>query len=587
MQNPNQHPKKQLQSRPVRTLIGYNQNAPASAGDINLEQLKLNVLPLLNVELLNELSTPSGETELLVANLSPQTFQQLQANYPHFNVEEDELMDIFRPTQGESSFLPNATANIIPAAAEEFTVKIVVKDNSTQKPIAQAGVSIIGSIWYENGITDENGEVSLTLYGETSDTIQGLMVKPARNYWSFWLPSPALQTGQPNPVYLRPLQDQIPNFPQQEVYGWGQQAMGLNAAEVPYRGNGVKVAVIDSGGYLEHLDLPTEATGADFTKDATDTSWQLDTVGHGSHVAGVIVGLIESSGIRGFAPDADYYVFKIFPGGTFSALIESLNQCIEAQVDVVNLSLGSSKYSEQLVQKIREATDAGVACIAAAGNSATKIQYPAAYDDVLAVAAIGQQNTFPADSGHSRQIGEQQSSDGEYFAAKFTCFAQDDQRMDVCAPGVAVTSPVPNQPNAYAAWDGTSMACPHVVGLATLMLEAREEIRTMPRGRSRVEALFQAIRDSAEDLGLPLEYQGSGLPNVLKALNLEAETTPGDGNDSDSGTGGSGKPDPVDGDSDDTGNGQHCKADADIKALQQVEQLLQNALEKLREQVTE
>ena len=564
-----EQPIQQLQSRPVRTLIGYNQNAPTSAGDITLEQLKLNVLPLLNVELLNELSMPGGEPELLVANLEPQAFQQLQENYQHLNVEEDALLDIFRPTQGEVSFFPNADANIIPASAEEFTVKIVVKDNSTQAPIAQAGVYIIGSIWYENGITDENGEVSLTLYGETSDTIRGLMVKPARNYWSFWLPNPALQTDQPNPVYLKPLQDQIPDFPQQETYGWGQQAMGLNAAQVPYRGQGIKVAIIDSGGYLDHLDLPDEATGADFTKDATETSWQNDTVGHGSHVAGVIVGLIEASGIRGFAPEADYYVFKIFPGGTFSALIESLNQCIEAQVDVVNLSLGSSKYSEQLAQKIRKATDQGVACIAAAGNSATKIQYPAAYDDVLAVAAIGQQNTFPTDSGHSRQIGEQQSSDGEYFAAKFTCFAQDDQRMDVCAPGVAVTSPVPNQPDAYAAWDGTSMACPHVVGLATLILEAREGIRTMPRGRARVEALFQAIRDSADDLGLPLEYQGSGLPNVLKALNLEAATPPGNGN------------------SDDTSNEEHCEADANIEALQQIEQLLQDALEKLQEQVAE
>jgi len=573
-------PIQQLKSRPVRTLIGYNQNVPASAGDLTLEQLKLQVFPLVNAELLNEIVTPTGEIELLVANLEPEKFKQLQDNYQHFNVEVDELLDIFRPTTGEASFLPNADANIIPAAAEEFTVTLVVKDINTQTPIPQAGVYLIGSIWYANGITDKNGEVSLTLYGETSDTLKGLMVKPARNYWSFWLPNPALPRDQPNTVYLRPLQDKIPNFPQQEVYGWGQQAMKLNAAQVPYRGNGVKVAIIDSGGYLEHLDLPDEATGADFTKDATETSWQQDTIGHGSHVAGVIGGLIEATGIRGFAPDADYYVFKIFPGGTFSALIDSLNQCIEAQVDLVNLSLGSSKYSEQLVQKIREATDAGVACIAAAGNSATKIQYPAAYDDVLAVAAIGQHNTFPTDSGHNRQIGQYQSTDGQYFAAKFTCFAQDDQRMDVCAPGVAVTSPVPNQPDAYAAWDGTSMACPHVVGLAALILESREDIRTMPRGRARVEALFQAIRASADDLGLPPDYQGSGLPNVLKALNLQSETSPGEGDGDHSGDEDDHSPD--DGD----GTDNSCDTDGSTEVWQQVEELLKEALQLLKDQAS-
>ena len=198
---------------------------------------------------------------------------------------------------------------------------------------------------------------------------------------------------------------------------------------------------------------------------------------------------------------------------------------------MVNLSLGSKKRSELLENKIREATEQGVACIAAAGNSATKIQYPAAFEDVFSVAAIGQTETFPEVSYHLRQVGQHTSRDGQYFSARFTCFAEAGQRMDVCAPGVAVISTVPNQPTAYAAWDGTSRACPHVVGLAAVMLEARAALREMPRGQARVEAVFKAIRERAEDLGLPVAYQGSGLPNVRKALSVGVGAPPETGVD--------------------------------------------------------
>jgi subtilisin len=515
----------QITNRPKRVLVGKPRNLPANLEPVDLDILAQTVFPALNIALVNKVMDVSGKTELLVVEMSATNFEQLKTNYAHrLIIEEDYPLELFQPITIQPPILTNFSTNLVPSEAG-LTVQLVVKDSQSQQPIANAHVNLTGSIWYAEGVTDQQGRVQLTLYGETPTTLRGLMVRPDSNYWSFWMDNPTIRAEQDNTVYLKPIAEHMPGFPQQESLGWGQQAMGLKAAQ-SHRGRGIKVGIIDSGGYIAHEELGDHAEGKDFTQDATATSWQQDEMGHGTHVAGVIVGLVNASGIKGFAPEADYFVYKIFPGGTFAALINSLNQCIAAGVDVVNLSLGSSQYSELLEQKIQEATEAGVACIAAAGNSATKLQYPAAYTDVFAVSAIGEFKTFPQDSTHLRQIGEYQSSDGRFFTAKFTCFAESGQRMDVCAPGVAVVSAVSVQADAYAAWDGTSMACPHVVGLAALMLEAREDIRSIPRGRSRVEALFQAIRDSADDLGLPRSYQGSGLPNTLKALGVKPQTDP-------------------------------------------------------------
>ena len=220
------------------------------------------------------------------------------------------------------------------------------------------------------------------------------------------------------------------------------------------------------------------------------------------------------------------FAIKVLPGGRFSNLIEALNRCVELQVDLVNLSLGSEHSSELLDERIRELKELGIACIVAAGSTGGPVQYPASSPHVLAVAAIGKHGEFPADSYHGKEVWEG-SPEGaeEFFSASFTCSGPE---VDVCAPGVAILSCVP--PNTYGVWDGTSMAAPHVTGLAAVVLAHHPDFQApfRPRNAARVERLFQVLRQSARPLNLgDPNRTGAGIPDALNALMMPQFETQG------------------------------------------------------------
>jgi subtilisin family serine protease len=369
-----------------------------------------------------------------------------------------------------------------------------------------------------SGLTDARGEATVTVHGDSPHAIGGLYVKPRADYWSFYQRDPDLSTEEPNIVGLRALSEWpvLPGFPGRSAIGWGERAMRLDQLPPGLRGQGVKIALIDSGATTSHPNLSRIRNGFDIVNNNPDT-WTQDILGHGTHCAGVIGGADPAFGIRGFAPDAEIHVCKLFPGGQISQLIEALEYCIEHQIDVVNLSLGGTGPSPALEQQILRAKRAGVACIAAAGNSGGPVQYPAASPHVLAVAAIGKIDEFPRDSYHIETVNPDVDAQG-YFTARFSCFGP---QVDVCAPGVGIVSSVP--PGNFAAWDGTSIAAPHVSGLAALMLAHHPEFQGQARMRSaeRVERLFQLIRMSARRVTLADPTRvGYGMPDALVALGL-------------------------------------------------------------------
>lgn len=398
-----------------------------------------------------------------------------------------------------------------------FTTTIEVRGDD--RPLANASVFLYGSVFPVQGVTGADGRVTLTLFNDTAETIRGIVVKPQANYWSRSVARPRLDAGGVNLIAVRPLSDTLANFPAKELLGWGQKLMRLDQVPAECRGKGVRVAIVDSGAATTHPDLDTIARGVDVQSDRPQ-DWNQDSIGHGSHCAGIICGSTRNGiGIRGFAPDAEVHVVKVFPRGHFSDIAAALDHCMAQDVDIISLSLGSDGGSDILVQRFAKARSLGIACIVAAGNSGGPVLFPARLPGVLAVSAMGQWGEFPEDSHHASQAMDASRRSGP-FSASFTCFGPE---VGVVGPGVAIVSTVP--PDGYVAMDGTSMAAPHITGLAALVLAHHPAFRTThtARNSARVDALFRIIKDSARPMTIgDATRTGAGLPDAVCALGLEA-----------------------------------------------------------------
>ena len=459
-----------------------------------------------------------GSQGVLVARMTEQKAALLhQQGQGRLLVEHDQHLSLMEPALRQPQMVTGVMAGGGPVV--NAVISVIGKDGAPQ---ADAEVSLFGGLMPASGKTDANGQCTLSLFGETPESITGLYVKPKADHWSFYQRDPDISTDQANVVALRALSDwpALAGFPRQRALGWGQKAMRLDQLPGNYRGQGVKIAIIDSGAATTHDNLHGIKAGFDvINKKTNPNGWDQDTMGHGTHCAGVIAAADIASGIRGFAPDAEVHACKLFPGGQVSQLIDALEYCIDKQIDVVNLSLGGAEVSEALEQQIVRAKRAGIACIVAAGNSGGPVQYPASSPNVLAVAAIGKLDEFPADSYHAQTLDANVDAYG-YFTAKFSCFGP---QVGVCGPGVAITSCVP--PNNFAAWDGTSMATPHITGLAALTLAHHPDFQTpqyKARGAERVERLFQILRASARRVSLGDQSRiGFGLPDALVAVGLQ------------------------------------------------------------------
>lgn len=523
----------QVASKKPYFMIGRSKALLAAGGEpVNIGQLKQYIERAPDMELVKVLQPRGLATALsggeihpesiLVAQMAEDRARDLkQAGGEQLLVEVDAYLNYASPSAPPQSIVFPDTAVLAPNNLS-FVVTLQVKGEHDQ-PVAGAHAYLFGHLGLTQGVTDANGQVTLTLQGEAGHTLQGLHIDPAADYWSLWIPNPSLEAGKNNLVTLRSFSQDFDNFPNKQCVGWGEQAMNLNRLPATYTGKGAKVAVIDSGAATTHRDLEGQVVGGfDYVNQNADT-WNQDEVFHGTHCTGIIAGKNDDFGIRGFAPEAEVYAFKILPGGRFSDLIDALERCIELQIDVVNLSIGADQTSQLVEQSLQKAREQGVACIVAAGNSASSVLFPASSPNVLAVAAIGQKGTFPDNSYHSTQVfagqGNPFTPDG-YFSAQFTCFGPE---IGICAPGVAILSSVP--PNNFAAWDGTSMATPHVTGLAALVMAHHPDFQSQgpfaKHNDQRVQRLFTVLKQSARhlDLGDPGRV-GAGLPDALVALNL-------------------------------------------------------------------
>jgi hypothetical protein len=468
-------------------------------------------------------SSAEGGTlgSLVVARMSYDKARLLQSQAGTRLTVEHDLPVTFGLDPGPVDFALLNPGVLVPLADGFETV---VEVRGPGGPLQGAEVYVFGSMLPAQGVTDAAGRATISVKGESPETIRALYVKPKADYWDLWLPNPALTPGVVNTIVAKPLGAFLKEFPDRQLLGWGQRAMGLDRVPQNFDGAGVKIAIIDSGAAQPtHRNLHRLGPGVSVVGDDR-TAWTTDTVGHGSHCAGVIGGgpVGAGAGVRGFAPAAEIHICRVFPGARFSDLVAALDYCMENGIDVVNMSLGGGEPSQIVEERLIKAKEMGVACIIAAGNSGGPVQFPASSRHALAVSAIGKRGEFPDDSFHATQALQGFESREGYFPAKFSCFGPE---VDVCAPGVAIVSSLP--PDNFAAWDGTSMAAPHITGLAALVLAHHRDFKGpfQARDARRVERLFQIIKESATMLPIgDASRIGAGLPDAPRALGLEAGT---------------------------------------------------------------
>jgi subtilisin len=385
---------------------------------------------------------------------------------------------------------------------------------SDGRPLAGAEVYLMNETFLLRGVTGSDGTVAIDAPAGVLHALDGVHVKPRQDYWAVWLGRPALTADAPNLVTCPSFAETFPGFPQRPLDGWARRAMRFDALPPTFRGDGVRIAIVDSGASVEHPDLAGRVVG--------DREQWEDSVGHGTHVAGIIGGADDGHGVVGVVPEAVLHSCRIMPDGRFSDLIEAIDRCIAERIDVINLSLGNEQPSPLVARKIEQARQYGIACVAAAGSSGGPVMFPASLPAVLAVAAIGRLGDYPPESFHATRVYGVPTVDG-YFSASFTCHGPE---VDVCAPGVAIVSSVPA--SGYAAWDGTSFATPYVTGLAALLLAHHPDFRGRfaARDGARVDRLFELIRTSCRPLALgDPTRSGAGLPDAVAALGLVPPVT--------------------------------------------------------------
>ncbi len=277
---------------------------------------------------------------------------------------------------------------------------------------------------------------------------------------------------------------------QRQEETWGILRVHAPSAWPITEGKGVKVAVIDTGIDAAHPDLMGSVDGgySAITKTENPADYQDDN-GHGSHVAGTIAAHRDGKGVVGVAPQARLYAVKVLDAdgsGNLSDVIDGIVWAAKNHMDVANMSLGAPVDSEAMKRAVRFARGSGVVVVAAAGNSGGAVGFPGAYDDVIAVAA--------SDSND-----------------KLAPFSSRGPEVDFIAPGVDVLSV--KMGGGFASYSGTSMASPHVAGLAALAVSQGYV------GLNGPDGVFAQLKKAATPLptaGMTAEMQGSGMIDAGK-----------------------------------------------------------------------
>lgn len=283
---------------------------------------------------------------------------------------------------------------------------------------------------------------------------------------------------------------------------WGITRVDAAGAWSITKGAGVQVGILDTGIDPSHPDLNplgginviTSGTGPD---DWGDNSAYCPT--HGTHVAGTVAALDNSEGVVGVAPEADLYAIRVFDPEnqgtapecyTWASLeIAGVEWAVTNGMDVINLSLGGAYPTVSVADAFLAAFTAGVVVVASSGNDNSSVGYPGGFPYAIAVGAIDQ-------------------SDNRAYFSNFG------SELDVAAPGVSILSTIGG--GGYGSGQGTSMAAPHVTGVAVLVRAARPDL-----GPEDVRQALYSTADDVDAIGYDI-YTGWGVVQAGAAVDAVA-----------------------------------------------------------------
>lgn len=286
------------------------------------------------------------------------------------------------------------------------------------------------------------------------------------------VPRGKLEALKRNPAVVRIEEDTTVQITGQAL-PWGVDRIDAEVAHQSNKGTGVRVAILDTGIDLDHTDLRV-AGGVSMLPDIPTAD---DDNGHGTLVAGIVAALDNGEGVVGVAPEAEIYAVKVLNqsgSGSLGAILAGIEWAVDNQMQVINMSIGSSMEWPTLVQDaLQRAWDAGIVIVAGAGNGGNaegtgdNIWAPGRYAPVIAVGA----------------------TDGTDKRYSLSCTGA---TLELMAPGVNVNSTA--RGGGYGGISCTSAASPHAAGLAALLIAS---------GITTNVEVRQALRNGARDLGAP------------------------------------------------------------------------------------
>ena len=276
---------------------------------------------------------------------------------------------------------------------------------------------------------------------------------------------------------------------------WGVKFLNCPEAWKKTKGMGVVVCVGDTGCDTNHPDLKNRIKAV---KDFSGSPFgATDKQGHGTHCAGSI---LADGDLPGVAPEAQLLVAKVLGdtgSGGVDDIANGIKWAVDQGADVISLSLGGGGADSFIPPALKLAEEAGTIVIAAAGNDGpgeNTVSYPGKYPTCVAVAACDK----------NRMIAN---------------FSSRGPAVYVTGPGVDIRSTYPG--GQYATMSGTSMATPHVAGLAALWVASHPEIPKKDRPAKFREELKKACNHTDRNTA-----RGYGVPDAVKLVTIGGVTPP-------------------------------------------------------------